>query len=769
MKKDIELLAPAGTYDAFLAAIENGADAIYLGGKLFNARANASNFSLSELEEMVKFAHLRDVKIYVTLNTLLDNKEIADALDFAYDLYNINIDAVIVQDLGLAKVLHEYIPGLELHASTQMTVYNLAGVKELQRVGFKRVVLARELSFEEIKYICENTDTEIEIFIHGALCISYSGQCLMSSMIGDRSGNRGKCAQPCRLPYTLLKNDTEVAKGYLLSPKDLSMLDLITSIPNVKSLKIEGRMKSPEYVATTVKTYRKYIDKYLNNDFTFIDENDRKNITQIFNRGGFTSAYLKKKQGIDMMCYEKPKNWGIYVGKITAYDGKRYIEISNKNNLNIGDGIEVWNNENTPPSTIISEIEGNKIGRIRGNIHIGDKVYKTSDKALMKSARESFSRNFVKKSKIDMNVTIRKDEPICFEINGIKYDSGILPDLAQNKPITKEKVIEQLSKTGDTPFKIENLNLILDENLFLPISTLNDLRRNALKCYEEYVLNNVHEKVVKKPLETNFKRSSKQITNVTLCVRNLNIDYSTLKNIDTIYVPFKEVLKSKETFEKLPFKKYILLPTITKNNYDTLIKKHVHDFSKICDGFVLSNIGQIEYFKDIDTDLIANYTFNVFNNFSIDFLTKLGFSKISLSPELTKEQINSLSYAIPSELMVYGAQRVMTSEHCPVGNLIGKFSGSNPCSKPCLKNDKFYLKDRIGMKFEILPDNIDCESTIYNSKITSVESKDLKINSIRIDVSDESLNEIQKILDTQKSGQKMSGEKYTNGHIARSV
>ena len=769
MNKDIELLAPAGTYDAFLAATENGADAIYLGGKLFNARANASNFSLEELEEMVKFAHLRNVKIYVTLNTLLNNAELAEALDFAYDLYNINIDAVIVQDFGLAKVLHEYIPGLELHASTQMTVYNLAGVKELQKVGFKRVVLARELSFEEIKNICDNTDVETEIFIHGALCISYSGQCLMSSMIGDRSGNRGKCAQPCRLPYTLLKNDTEVAKGYLLSPKDLSMLDLISSIPNVKSLKIEGRMKSPEYVATTVKTYRKYIDKYLNHEDFSINETDRKNIVQIFNRGGFTSAYLKKKQGSDMMCYEKPKNWGIYIGKVTSYDGKRYIEVSNKAELNIGDGIEIWNNENTPPSTIISEIEGNKIGRIHGNIHVGDKVYKTSDKNLMKMARESFSRNFVKKSPIDMRVTIKKDEPICFEINGMHYNSDTIPDIAQNKPVTKEKVIEQLSKTGDTPFKIENLDLTLDENLFLPISTLNDLRRNALKSYEEFVLNNVHDKVIKKPLETNFKRSSKQINNITLCVRNLSEDYLNLKNVDTIYVPFKEVLKNKETFEKALFKKYIMLPTITKNNYDILIKKHVLEFSKICDGFVLSNIGQLEYFNGIDTDLIANYTFNIFNNCSIDYLSKLGFSKITLSPELTKEQINSLSYAIPSELMVYGAQRVMTSEHCPVGNLIGKFSGSNACSKPCIKNDKFYLKDRLGMKFEVFPDNIDCESTIYNSKITSIESKDLKINSIRIDVTDEPLNEVQKIINTHKSGQKMSGEKYTNGHIARSV
>lgn len=769
MNNNIELLAPAGTYDAFLAAVENGADAIYLGGKLFNARANACNFDLKELEEMVKFAHLRNVKIYITLNTLLDNKELAEALNFAYDLYNINIDAVIVQDLGLAKILHEYIPNLELHASTQMTVYNLQGVKELQKMGFKRVVLARELSFEEIKNICDNTSIEIEIFVHGALCISYSGQCLMSSMIGDRSGNRGKCAQPCRLPYTLLKNDTEIKKGYLLSPKDLSMLELISSIPNVKSLKIEGRMKSPEYVATTVKTYRKYIDKFLENKNTKIEEIDKKNITQIFNRGGFTSAYLNKKQGINMMCYEKPKNLGIYVGKVTAYDGKRYIEISNKENLNIGDGIEILNGENTSPSTIISEIIGNKIGRIHGKINIGDKVYKTSDKNLMKLARESFSRNFVKKSKINMTVTIKQDKPIIFEINNVAYNSNVIPELAQNKPITKEKVIEQLTKTGDTPFKIENLNLILDENLFLPISTLNDLRRNALKTYEEYVLSNVHPKIIKKPLEINFKHANNQINSVTLCVRNLNLDYSILKNINAIYVPFKEILKNKEKFKNLPFKKYIMLPTITKNNYNALIRKNLPEFSKICDGFVLSNIGQLEYFKDISTELIANYTFNIFNNFSIEYLKNIGFFKVTLSPELTKEQINSLSYEIQSELMVYGTQRVMTSEHCPVGNLIGNFSANTPCSKPCINKDKFYLKDRLGMKFEVLPDNIDCQSTIYNSKITSIESKELKINSIRIDVTDETLAEIQKIIDTHKSGQKMSGEKYTNGHIVRSV
>ena len=719
---------------------------------------------------MVKFAHLRGVKIYVTLNTLLNNDELKEALDFAYDLYNINIDAVIVQDLGLAKVLHDYIPDLELHASTQMTVYNLAGVRELEKIGFKRVVLARELSLDEIKYICDNTDTEIEIFVHGALCISYSGQCLMSSMIGDRSGNRGKCAQPCRLPYSLLENDKEISKGFLLSPKDLSTLELLSSIPNVKSLKIEGRMKLPEYVATTVKTYRKYIDKFLNNeDISKIVDNDKQNITQIFNRGGFTSAYLEQKQGKDMMCYEKPKNWGIYVGKVLSYDNKRYITVSNSESLSIGDGIEIWNGEATSPSTVISEIEGNKIGRIKGNINIGDKVYKTSDKNLMRDAKESYSRNSTRKSLINLEVIIKNNTSITFKINNVKYETNVIPEIAQKAPISKEKVIEQLSKTGDTPFRINNINVELDENLFLPVSILNSLRREALEYYENVLLSNTNEILDKKELEFNFENTNKKATEVTLCIKELNENYANLKNVNSIYVPLKEVLTKKEVFEKLPFKKYILLPTITKNNYNKLIEKNVSELAKICDGFVLSNIGQLAYFKDINTTLIANYSFNVFNDFCIDYLKALGFEKITLSPELTMNQINSLSYNLPSELIVYGNQCVMTSEHCPVGNIAGKFSKDNKCSKPCLSGNKYYLKDRLNMNFRVIPDNIDCQSTIYNAKITSIESKNLKINSIRIDVIDEKVSEIQKIIDTHKNGNKLSGEVYTNGHINRPV
>ena len=747
-----ELLAPAGSYDAFLAAVENGADAVYLGGKSFNARANASNFDIDELKNIVIYAHLRNVKIYVTLNTLLNDNELPDALNFAYDLYNIGIDAVIVQDLGFAKILHEYIPNLNLHASTQMTIYNLEGVNELKKLGFTRVVLARELSLDEIKYICDNTDVEIEVFVHGALCISYSGQCLMSSMIGDRSGNRGKCAQPCRLPYTLIKNNEPIANGYLLSPKDLSTIEYISKLPNITSLKIEGRMKSPEYVATVISIYRKAIDN------AEITNDDKNNLTQIFNRGGFTSAYHEKKQGGSMMCYEKPKNWGTYIGKVTNYDGKRYIKLDSVKNLNIGDGIEIWNGENESPSTIVSELTNNKVGRISGNIHIGDKVYKTSDKTLMQQAKESYSRGFVKRTNVNVTINISLTSPITITINNFKYQSDIIPEESKKKPITKEIITEQFKKTGNTPFQIENLDIIMDENIFLPISKINELRRNAFETYTEFLIKSFEKPHLEKAELKVIKFSpKKQIRKtITLCVRYLVKELNIITpQIDSIYVPLKEVLMNIDIFKKLECKKYILLPTITKNKYANLIKNNINKLEKISDGFVISNLGQLEYFKNTNTELIANYTLNIFNSYTIEMLKNLGLKKVILSPELTNTQINNINSEIQKELIVYGNQCVMTSEHCPIGANIGGFTKDNKCSMPCTKNDKYYLRDRLNLDFRIIPDNIDCQSTIYNCKITSIESKNVNVDSIRIDIIDENIKEILKIIDVHKSGEKL--------------
>ncbi len=751
---------------------------------MFNARANASNFDIDELKKIVVYAHLRNVKIHLTLNTLLDDSEISEALEFAKEIYDIGVDAVIVQDLGFASMLHKYIPELSLHASTQLSTHNLEGVNELSKIGFSRVVLARELSIDEIKYICENTNTEIEIFSHGAQCICYSGECLMSSMLGDRSGNRGKCAQPCRMPYELVKEDskgnkTTCGKGYLLSPKDLSTLEILNDLPNVACLKIEGRMKSPEYVATVVSIYRKYLDNLSSTP----SEKDKQDIAQIFNRGGFSNAYLKGKTGKDVMCYEKPKNWGLYIGKVLSYDNKNSISISNEGNIDliVGDGIEIWNGQNESPSCVISNLvktnKGFEISRIHGNISIGDKVYRTSSKALNQKAKESYSRGFVRHNKVDCKITIKEYTPISLKINNYIYVSDVIPEKALSAPTPQNKIEEQIRKTGNTPFEIDNLEIEMDDNLFLPISKINEVRRNAFEEYERYVLANYNQRndvvsVASTISRHDGRRSSKT---VSVFFNYLKDDYLELKNIDNYYFTFKDALNNLELIKKFNGKKYILFPTITKANYAKIIKENVSKIAEQVDGFVISNIGQLEYVAAIinrhqNMELIANYTLNTFNSFTIDLLKKIGFSKVVLSPELTKNQINNISSCgLETEVIAYGNICVMTSEYCPIGSIAGGFCKEKSCSKPCLKNDKYYLKDRMNMEFRVLSDNIDCQSRIFNSKINSIESKELNVDSIRLDFIDEDYNEMQLVIDTHKNGNKFSGEKYTNGHFSRSV
>jgi len=598
-------------------------------------------------------------------------------------------------------------------------------------------------------------------------------------MIGDRSGNRGKCAQPCRLPYQLIQNNKSVASGYLLSPKDLSTLEILKDLPNVACLKIEGRMKTPEYVATVIRTYRKYLD-----NITEPSEEDKNNLAQVFNRGGFSKAYLYQKTGKDMMCYEKPKNWGLYVGKVTNYDGKRYITLDDASSLNLGDGIEVWNGSNHSPSTIISEINGNQIGRVHGEIHIGDKVYKTSDKALNQKARESFSRGFVRRSPIDLKIRFLEALPIEIQINDFYFTSEIIPEKAQNQPLTVEKIQAQFSKTGNTPFEVQNISIQLGNELFLPVSILNELRRHALEAYENYLLSKNIRSITRKTIESfntiptkEKKNSNNSKKTVSLLIPNIKEEYSSLENVDAFYIPFKDALTKIELLESFQGKKYIVFPNITKAKYAKLIQKNIAKLATQVTGFVLSNIGQLEYVKDlgIGIELIANYTFNTFNRFTLKLLKELGFSKVILSPELTKYQINDLknnsdSFSIPDlELIAYGNLCVMTSEYCPIGSLVGGLSEKEKCSMPCLKNDKYYLRDRMNIDFRVIPDNIDCQSRIYNSKTTSIETSDLNIDSIRIDVLDESIDEIQKIIDIHKKGKKMTGEQYTNGHLNRPV
>ena len=371
------------------AAVQNGADAIYVGLDNFSARASAKNFTLDELKNAIDYAHLRNVKIHLTLNTLVKNDEFNEIIEYITVLYQYGLDAVIVQDLGLAKFLMNNFPKLPVHASTQMTIHNLDGVLEVEKLGFSRVVLSRETSLNDIKYIRNHSNIEIETFIHGALCISYSGQCLFSSLVGSRSGNRGKCAGACRLPYELLEDKNIIDKGYLLSPRDMCGLEYIPELINagVCSFKIEGRMKNPEYVAIVTRIYRKYIDMFLNcsDDYKIAPE-DRKNLLQVFNRGEFSTGHLSSDSNKDLIFKEKPNNIGIYIGHISNYNEKKgLITLKLNETISIGDGIGIDGEDYKYTISELMEKSTNiptankgqivQIGRMKGNIKIGSKVY----------------------------------------------------------------------------------------------------------------------------------------------------------------------------------------------------------------------------------------------------------------------------------------------------------------------------------------------------------------------------------------------------------
>jgi len=509
MKKQIELLAPAGSREALHAAVENGADAVYLGGKLFNARQQADNFDIDVLREELKYSHARGVSIYLTMNTLISDCEMKQALEFAVQARRAGIDGIIVQDIGLAAALRHIMPDMPLHASTQMTVYDIAGVRALEEMGLKRVVLARELTLEEVSEIARHTSLEVEVFIHGALCVCYSGQCLMSSMIGGRSGNRGKCAQPCRLPYQLVgpcRDSTQNAR-YLLSPKDICSLDFIGDIlsSGISFLKIEGRMKSPEYVATVVRIYRKYINlaqERINRGDAVqpeIEEADRHDLLQIFNRGGFSEGYMKGKTGADMMSFEKPNNSGIYLGKAQAYDNRSHmISIRLEDSLSVGDGVEVWAGRSDSPGGIITSVRKGKnevksagkgelvqIGPIRGRIAAADRVYKTTDVELNRIARESFSGKNTRRIEITGQVSLRYGKPLLLNVKDNSGHSaeaeGTVPaEKAVNRPLMPERLEEQLRKTGATPFVFEKLEIDIEGGLSIPVSEINEVRRQAL-------------------------------------------------------------------------------------------------------------------------------------------------------------------------------------------------------------------------------------------------------------------------------------------------
>ena len=806
MKNEIELLSPVGDFECLKSAVQNNADAVYFGANLFSARASAKNFNLAELEQAIKYCKIRGVKTNLTLNILIKDNEISDAFELAKKAYEFGIDAIIVQDLGLAKQLITAFPDLPIHGSTQMSVHNLQGALELQSLGFKRVVLSRELSIEEIEYITQNVDIEIECFIHGALCISYSGQCLFSSMIGGRSGNRGKCAQGCRLPYELIENEEKVIdKGYLLSPRDLCALDYIPRLLNcgVKCLKIEGRMKNPEYVAIVTRIYRKYIDLAKSGKPYIIDEKDKTDLLQAFNRGNFSVGHLDPHPNQDLIFKEKPNNMGLLVGHISKYNSsKGLITLSTNQPLQIGDTVSL---EKETGTYTISELMSNNnnlkqahsgdlvtIGRMKGKIKVGDKVYKMTSKTLQCEALASFE-NDVQNKKIPLNceINIQKNSPISMRVRSasnlelykklnIYCQIDTIPVDAQKHPLEKEKVISQISKTTNSLYYFKNIKIKLDENVFLPnIKSLNELRRTALELVEEYATSKVTRTSKSTLSELNLSSVSSNTQNISLLLNTLSseINYAELEGISNIYLPLKYfTLKNYSQIISLlsqKFNVYIYMPTIIKANYRNLLVTNIENtMSKYnVRGFVISNISNIkllEQYSSNDFDFVANYSLNIFNKYSINELINLGIKRFTISPELNKETINELATMTNQELIVYGRTPLMNMNYCPIGNSNHCYP---TCQAKCSTENKYYLKDRMNFNFPLIPDKIQTVSTLYNSKITSISPNDFSnIRSLRIDILEEStLSEIQNIINTVKSGNRFEGQNYTNGNLNKLV
>lgn len=813
-----ELLAPAGGITQLKAAVENGADSIYIGGAAFNARINAENFTEEDLKQGIEYAHIRGAKVYITMNTLVSDREMGEALEYAYQVYREGADAIIVQDLGFAKLLKNNIPKMPLYLSTQSTIYNTAGVLAAEKLGFKRVVLSRELNLREIKAITDSTNTEIEVFVHGSLCISYSGQCQLSNINGGRSGNRGQCAQPCRLPYSIIKtegsSDREASRSsYLLSPKDLCTIDYIDGLieAGVTSLKIEGRMKSPEYVAVVTGMYRKYLDMFGEKNHIYngsqITEDDRRDLAQVFNRGGFTSGYLNGKPGKEILSGDIPKHQGVLIGKVISSEpARRFIDIELTHNLSLGDGVEIRNKD--LPGNVVTYmknkgakcVSGEKgdiltIGDIDGIVRPGDEVYKITDKELMKKAQNTYLYKPTRKVAIDIIFNVTQDSPPMLSAkdddgNSVQATSATNPETAINRPLTKEIAIEQLQKTGGTPFEVRNSEFNIEEGLSVPVSEINRLRREILEKIEILRANENRDREEPKSQKngSSYSTSTESLNrksdlkieisglanNNNLINKNLyffelsganegdivnKVFEENLFKANSIYLPYQCFLKARyanviSKYIKEGIKLIPVLPAITKGFHDENIKKNFDLMVKAAtSGLCIGNIGWADEFMKAGVSLIGDYGLNVYNSESFDHLKEMGFIGSVIGYDASLEQASKMDFhGLEPEWTIFGRIPAMISEYCAVeganqypNEKVGKEGCSN-CSM-----GTYSLEDRKGDLYPVIAHRNSCRMTIL-SHIKKQGANEIPIlkkagmNNFRINIYDESKEEIDQLI-----------------------
>ena len=673
--KRIELLSPAGNMDSLKAAVMAGCDAVYLGGTLFSARAFANNFSNEEMKEAIKYCHLYGVKVYVTCNILIYEHEIEKFMTYIDFLHSISVDAVLIQDLGMLDLVHQTYPNLEIHASTQMHIHNLDGAIMAKKLGCKRIVIARETPIEVIEDIIKKANVDVEVFAHGSLCVSYSGQCLFSSLIGNRSGNRGSCVGSCRLPYKIVdKNGIRLSDDdYPLSMKDLNSLENISKLIDigVTSLKIEGRMKSPEYVYVVTRLYREAIDSYYQFGKVIIDNSLLDKLQRLFSRG-YTKGYLFHENYNDIINPERPNHQGVYIGKVIDYY-KGFINIRLTGNVSIGDGLRIvldkddygiTLNEFYINKKLVKEAgEGSIISlKVNKNIPVNSKVLLTKDVSLIKDINNIIN-DHPRKVSVNVNVLAKINKPLILSVSDDINKVEVIGDnvsMAITNPTKREDIQDKMTKIGDTVYEINHIDIDMDDNIFIPFKKINDLRRQLFSKLNEKRLYKIDYKKEEYQREVpDFK--TEKLRAILVNKVNDNLEYNIIYSEN----------KSDKAITKL---------SKVMDNYDNLGNNE----------YLVGELGAFNKIKNIYTD----YSFNVVNSYTIALLHSLGAKRITLSLELTKKQIDNMIKAYINryhkrpnlEVIVSGFREVMTLKT----NLVKKYHNNN-----------IYLQDRFNNKYLI--------------------------------------------------------------------
>lgn len=748
--KELELLAPAGSLKTLKAVIHAGADAVYLGGSMFGARAYANNFNEEELLEAIRFGHIHGRKIILAVNTLLKEYELGQLYDYLHPYYEAGLDAVIVQDMGVMEFIKTHFPNLPIHTSTQMTITNVEGARLLKEQGVERVVTAREMSLEEIQRIHDEVGVELESFIHGALCYCYSGQCLFSSIIGGRSGNRGRCAQPCRLSYEVLQGEKSLTGHHatpILSLKDMCTLPFLYELADhgVYSFKIEGRMKTPEYAAGVVSIYRKYMDSYLDGSRIPVEKKDIKALLELGNRGGFTNGYYYHHNDSDMLSGESASH-------------------------NKSEGV------------------------LQDNIR-----------------REYVDTEL--KEKIKGKLILNKECPAKIEVQYGKIKVSYQGDMvlvAQNRPLTKEVVTEKITKTGNTPFVFENLEVTMDDDIFMPVNQLNQLRRGALEALEEALLK-PYERTLPELVETSSAETDRQTTGNAIKEKQISgqslsqtsgqqsADSSTevrvliedaeqlpavLKAdfVDTVYLDCmlytRENLlrKLSEDIDRVHAsgkKAFYVFPFIFRQQTSLFYEKIMPELKKLpLDGIMVRSLDEIAFIKEWGNEnwqMVSDSNLYTYSNEAAEYFYRLGMIQDTIPVELNRKEILRRENS-RSEMIIYGRLPLMITAQCIHKNTLG-----------CMHQHKVLnLKDRYSVHFPVKNFCSECYNVIYNSLPVCLFKEDVTVKKIapaavRLSFTTETEEETEQILtiygDIYKNGGILGQMpmECTNGHFKRGV